>query len=222
MPQGGIDFDEIAKTMLDEILTVIPGNRPEPGKPQDILGVLFTHIKGVCQQIVGMAFETLLLSSATGHGFSEKLASDPNAPGDAAMLPEAKRQIYERALDDFYFYSGPSLPFRDGFMPDLTDINYSSLTISPQFTDPDFIEIYNNKNAATRAGSCTIQGSPLLINLRLFLNLKLADYHHLPELSQAKKKLEQSEFPLYAQGVHLAEGAGPEKEWNWNFMPKLI
>jgi hypothetical protein len=159
---------------------------------------------------VGTAFETLLLSSACGYGFEDDLA---------ILSSEEKRKIYERALNDFYFYSTPSLPFRDDFMPDLADIGYASLTISPQFTDPDFIGIYNNKNVATRAVSCTIKGSPLLINLRLFLNLRLADYHHLPELSQAKEKLEKSEFPLYVQGVHLAEGADPE--WNWSFMPPL-
>lgn len=216
-PQEGIDFDGIAKEMLDEMVTIISGKNR-----RDLLGVLFAHIKDVCKQIVETAFETLLLSSAKGYGFSEKLTPDPDAPGDAAILPEEKKKIYDRALDDFYFYSGPSLPFRDAAMPDQTSINVASLTISPEFTDPDFIEIYNKKNDATRAGTCTIKGSPLLLNLRLFTNLTLMNYHHLPELSKAKKKLEESDYPVYAKGVHLAEGEGVEPEWNWNFMPGLI
>jgi hypothetical protein len=220
-PQEGIDFDAIAQEMLDAIVTIIKNKgRQDPGKQKDILGVLFSHIKEVCEKIVNTAFEALLLSSAKGHDFSENLAPEPGAPGDKDISPESKRRIYERALDDFYFHSGLSLPFRDSFMPDLADVNYTSETISPEFTDPDFIEIYNNKNATTRAGTCTIRRSPLLINLRLFLNLRLTDYHYLPEYSEAKKKLEESDFALYAQGAHLAEGADPE--WNWNFMPELL
>jgi hypothetical protein len=205
-PQEGIDFDEIAKRMLDEILTTIPrGNRQAAGEQRDLFDILFAHIGGVCRQIVEMPFETLLLSSVGGHGFEEDLTN---------LLAWEKIEIFNRLVDKFFSYSAPSLPFRDGFIP---DVDIGSLTISPRFIDPVFIQSYNAKNAAT--GAYVINGSPLLFNLCWFLNIRLADYYYLPELSMAKEKLERSEFPMYAQGAHLAEGADPE--WNWSFMPFL-
>ena len=207
------DFDRTAAAVLEAVFE----KRAEFQKPQedtsapppDILGILITHIQAMCGAIIGLAFEDMLLRSSCESDFSKPLALSRNE----------KRTLFTRALQDFYFYAGPSFPFNDGaVIPSRVDLNYTTLSISPNIQDEDFKDIYTNEFTAYNERTAVIERSPIMLNLRHFLQIKLADYHFLPELYNGKKQI-QERAAQYVPGTHLAEGAGPE--WDWRSFPEL-
>jgi hypothetical protein len=204
--EAPFDFDKTASDVLE---AVFKKRKEAPGAEPDILGILITHIQAMCGAVIGAAFEDLLLRSSQAGDFSKP----------QGLSNEEKKALFTRALQDFYFYAGPSFPFNDGaVIPARVDLNYTTLSISPKIQDEDFQDIYTNEFTAYNERTAVIERSPLMLNLRHYLQIKLADYYFLPELYKGKQQI-QERSAQYVPGTHLAEGSDPA--WDWRSFPEL-